>query len=81
MVAKISRVEVVLFMAVEVCPTPGCARRRESFYGLADTKYFISAGILPSPTSLWRSNFNRQCPPSFDKLFSDQFSASWRLLG
>jgi hypothetical protein len=30
-----SRVEVVLFVAVEVCPTPGCARRREPFYAMA----------------------------------------------
>jgi hypothetical protein len=28
----IQTVEVVLFIAVEVCPTPGCARRRETFY-------------------------------------------------
>jgi hypothetical protein len=28
----IQTVEVVLFIAVEVCPTQGCARRRETFY-------------------------------------------------
>jgi hypothetical protein len=31
MVAKELSVEVILFIAVEVCPTQGCARRRETF--------------------------------------------------
>jgi hypothetical protein len=32
MVTKELSVKVVLFTAVEVCPTPRCARRRETFY-------------------------------------------------
>jgi hypothetical protein len=31
-VAKELSVKMVLFMAAEVCPTQGCARRRETFY-------------------------------------------------
>jgi hypothetical protein len=39
----IQTVEVVLFTAVEVCPTAGCAPRWESFYGYA--------GGTPQPSS------------------------------
>jgi hypothetical protein len=37
MVVEKSRVKVVLFVAVEVCLTAGCAPHRESFYGATKT--------------------------------------------